>query len=82
MTTLTLTIPDAQTARVVAAFEKAYSYQPFLADGITPNPETKAQFMRRMIMQFIRDTVQAVEASTAAETARAAEMAKPVVPVT
>lgn len=86
MANITLTIPDAQLARVVSAFSIAYGYQDTIpgatpADPPVPNPETRAQFMRRHIMEFVRNTVQAVEANVAAEAARTAEIAKPPVDV-
>lgn len=85
MATITFTIPDAQIARVVDAFAVAYGYQDTITnpvDGTTsPNPETSAQFMRRQIMVFIKNTVQSIEVLAAAEAARAAELAKPQVGV-
>ena len=85
MTTITLTIPDAQITRVVDAFATAYGYQANIPnpDGAPlPNPETRPQFMRRQIMVFIKRTVQSTEAVVAAEAARTIELGKPLVDVT
>lgn len=82
MATLTFTIPDAALPRVVDAFATAYGYQALIGDPPVANPETRGQFMRRHVMEFIKNTVQAVEVNVAAETARATEIAKPTVSVT
>ena len=82
MATISFQIPDAALPRVVSAFAAAYGYQDLVGDPPVQNPETRAQFMRRCIMEFVRNTVQAVEVNVAAETARATEIAKPTVNVT
>jgi hypothetical protein len=75
---------------VADAFAAAYGYQDnipnpnpaaALLTPTIPNPETRAQFMRRQIMEFIRNTVKSVEVATAAETARATELARPTVTI-
>lgn len=85
MATITLTIPDAQAARVADAFAAAYGYQPTIPNPdpvaalITPtvrNPETRTEFMRRQFMLFLQNTVKSVEVVAAVETARTAEMSK------
>lgn len=89
--TITLSIPDAQAARVADAFAVAYGYQDVIPNpnpltaALTPtipNPETRAQHMRRQIMAFVQNTVKGTEVHAAAETARAVELAKAPVNVT
>lgn len=61
------------------AFAKAYGYQATIPgpNGTSSrNPETRAEFMRQRMMDFVRNTVKSVEVASAAETARMAEMAK------
>lgn len=55
MATVTLSIPDAALPRVIAAFVGRYNW-PTTIDGV-PNPETQAQFAKRMVAEFIRHTV-------------------------
>jgi len=69
MANLTVTVPDAMLPRVTAAFKAQYNYQATLPDG-TANPETEAQFMRRMVKEYIKQVLVAHEAVTAAEDAR------------
>lgn len=73
MAQLTITIPDAQTARVFDAFAAAYGYQATI-DG-QPNPQTRAQFARQKVIEFIKNTVKAQEAQAAADSARSAAAA-------
>jgi hypothetical protein len=46
--------------RIQDAFASAYHY-PETLDDDTPNPETKAQFARRMVASYIREIVVSVE---------------------
>lgn len=68
MAQIVVTVPDAVLQRVLDAFAAAYGYQATI-DG-SPNPETKAQFARRMVRQYVKNTVVAHEAEQAAITAR------------
>jgi hypothetical protein len=56
----TITIPEAVAPRVLDAVCGSLGYQDTV-DG-QPNPETKAQFVRRMLKQSIRDMVRDYEA--------------------
>lgn len=56
--------------RIVDAFASQHGYSPFLDDGVTSNPETKAQFTRRVIGRFIKDVVRAAETKAAEDAAR------------
>jgi hypothetical protein len=74
--TLTITIPDGVAVRV----RDGYCYQNgytdtirVLQDGVwvdVPNPETKAAYMKRMILLHIKHSVLLYEADAAAEAAR------------
>lgn len=67
MAQLTITIPDDQVTRVFDAVAATYSYVP-ATDG------TKAQFGRKVVMNFIKEIVKAYEATAAAEVARVAAL--------
>ena len=70
---ITINIPDAIATRVV----NGVAYQHGYADTIIneqgeeiDNPETKAVYAKRMVIQNIKNAVRAYEATQAAETAR------------
>lgn len=70
---LCVTVPDPVDARVLDGVAGQYKYQATIKDagGATiPNPETKAQFVKRVIRGFVKQSVVAYEAGVAAETAR------------
>lgn len=74
MATITISIPDAAVTRVTDAFTKQFAYQDTIPDpnnpGATiPNPETKAQFVQRMIRNYIKEVVASYEARVAGDTA-------------
>lgn len=79
MATITLNIPDAILPRVLNGFASRYGYTPTLVDGNGAdyqNPETKAQFAKRMLVDYMRTVVREAEATAAADAARqAAEQA-------
>jgi hypothetical protein len=67
MAQITLDIPAGQVNRVQNAFASQFGYT-----GLTPQgaAETKAEFTKRMLIKFIKDTVKSVETGPAIETAR------------
>lgn len=70
MATITVTIPANITPRVIDGFCKRYHYQEFLdVEHTIPNPETKAQFAKRRVIQFIKDAVREAEAEDAKKVA-------------
>ncbi len=71
--TITLSIPDAQANRVVNALSISGSYQTTI-DG-SPNPQTKARFVKQMLVSYVMDTVKSVEAQSAVDTARTTALA-------
>jgi hypothetical protein len=67
--------PAAQRARILTGFTNAYAYQPTIEqpDGTTvQNPQTRAQFFKHKLAEFVRETVKSYEAGQAAEAARLA----------
>lgn len=65
---ITLTIPDAQVSRVINALCIKYGYQDMIIDPNSiddlkyiPNPQTKAQFARQSIINFLRQVTVEVE---------------------
>lgn len=51
MATISWTLPAAALSRLLAALGSAYGYVPFLdpPDNTRPNPETREQFVHRMV---------------------------------
>jgi hypothetical protein len=68
MASITITIPDAIAGRVIDGFCARYHYSPTLEDG-TPNPETKAKFVKRRVIDFIKRAVRDAEIEAAAKAA-------------
>jgi hypothetical protein len=56
MAEIKYTIPNNKIAKVVDAFAEEFEYQVTLTDG-SNNPETKAQFTKRMILNYIMSVV-------------------------
>ena len=61
---ITIEIPDEQIDRVADSFASVYGYQnkipdPNITDGIVyiDNPQTKRQFAKQQIIEFIKRTV-------------------------
>lgn len=78
MATISIDIPDAVQPRVLDAFAAVYGRQDEIPDPndgtkMISNPETKAQFARRMLKQHLREVLTAHEASAEAEAARTAK---------
>ncbi len=68
---ITFTIPDAKATRIIDGICGNLNYQTTIqADNKDiPNPETKNQFAKRMIIQLMKDHVIAYERRLAQETA-------------
>lgn len=80
MATIVLTVPDAQQNRLVNGIAGQYGYQvtvpaPNPLDPPVPNPETKGQFAKRMMLKWAKDSVKAYEATQAANASRDAAAA-------
>lgn len=63
-----VTVSTTVAVRVVEAFTKAYNYEETINGQ--PNPETKGQFTRRKIREYVREVTVSYEAINAAETER------------
>lgn len=72
MANININIPDQTLPKVINAFTKVYEYPPFLKEnGITvPNPETKAQFTKRKLIEHIKHITESHEINTAITTTR------------
>lgn len=70
MANINITMPNAQLARIQAAFASLYGYRTTIAGS--PNPETLTQFTQRIVREFVKGVVKAYEVRVAAETARTA----------
>lgn len=72
MANITLTIPDAQLARVIDGICLYYNYAATIltvgGGSSVPNPETKAQFAKRMLIEQTKIWIATVEGSTAQKT--------------
>lgn len=79
---ISFTIPDDQVQRFVAAQAFKFGYQETVNGQ--PNPETKAQFIRRMQRQVWTDDIVKYEGKQAADSAfrTAAETAKAQISIT
>jgi hypothetical protein len=80
-TQLCASVPTAQTQRVLDGVAGAYNYQATVPDAAHPgqtlaNPETKAQYVRRMLVSWVRESVRGYEATQAGEAARSSKAAE------
>lgn len=77
---ITLTIPDEKMSMVIESICANYNYQATIQqpDGsMIPNPETKAQFAKKIVAFFIKENVKAYKANQAAQEARNAALNNP-----
>jgi len=68
MATISITINNAQLATVVDAMASVNNYQD-LINGL-PNPESKNDFARRMLVEYVKNTCKAYTTSQSVEVAR------------
>ena len=64
---LSVTVPDAQATAILADFCAYNGYQETINGA--PNPQTKAQFAKQVVIKFVRESVNAQRAAAAALTA-------------
>lgn len=64
MATITFTLSGSDLNRAIDALGARWGYEPMLSDG-TPNPQSKGEFVRLNIAQWIRSEVKAHELATA-----------------
>lgn len=65
MATITFTLSGSDLARAVDALGTRWGYSPFLDDGVTLNPQSKGEFVRQRIAQWIKNEVREHELLTA-----------------
>jgi hypothetical protein len=65
---ITITIQDAIENRVINKFAKRHNYATILEDG-SDNPETKRQFMKRLLLEYIKKSIKEVEVQEAVNVA-------------
>lgn len=75
MAQIILNVPDGQQVRLVNGIAGQYGYQatvpaPNPLDPPVPNPESKGQFVKRMMLKWAKESVKAYEATQAANTSR------------
>ena len=63
-----LTIPNSQVTRVVNGMAFTHGYKAVLDNG-NPNPESKSQFAKRMLREFIKSSVVKAETVQARDSA-------------
>lgn len=74
MANITLTIPDASFTRVVRGICAYHGYTDLIeaVDGsMIPNPESRNQFAKRMLVTSVKNWLKNVEGELAAQAARA-----------
>lgn len=79
MASITLTIPDAQVQRVLNGFALAQGYREFIIQPnqndftlLIPNPQTKVQFLKAKLLEYVITNVKQAEGSAAALAAKTA----------
>ena len=68
MAELKVTIPNDKLQDVIDAFCFNYKYQDIIDE--LPNPQTKAQFAKAKLIEFVKDNFKAYKANQASEIAR------------
>jgi len=68
--TITIGIPDEISSRVLDGFASHHGYRPTI--GNEANPETKEQFLKRKVIEFIEQAVRVQESEAAARAAKQA----------
>lgn len=86
MATITFTISPDHLNKLVDAICINYNYQPLLPDDegnlTIPNPESKAEFTRRMIINFLKENVKAYNVNKDVNVARDLAIAQSDITVT
>lgn len=71
--TFTITVPTDKKTQILNDFCAHEGYQATLEDG-TANPETKAEFARKRVLNYIKQSVISYRAQKSAEEARIASI--------
>ena len=77
MAQIKINIPDNRLQGVIAAFCDVYHYQDMISDGgpdgvLVPNPQTKAQFAKAKMGEYIREVYVASKANSGIDDLRKA----------
>ena len=70
---LSVTVPDAQATAILNDFCMYNGYQETINGQ--PNPQTKAQFAKSVVISFVRESIKAQRATAAAQAASAVVIA-------
>ncbi len=92
MASITLTIPAGDATRILDGFATHHKYQTDVANPLydpadaestepetIPNPESKVEFAKRKIIEFVKASVKAEETRVALEAARGAMASDPTI---
>lgn len=80
MATITLTYPDGEKDRILNSFCAQHNYQETILDAEGQNilnPQTKAQFFKAKVAEFVKQSVLAYEADQAETAAREIALSTP-----
>lgn len=76
-TNITISVPSNKVTRVVDAIARKYDYKTQICDPNTnvcvANPQTKADFARQVLINFIQDIVYDIESSDAYKAAQTSQ---------
>ena len=67
---LCITIPEEHKNRIVNSLGYKEEIRNLVGEGKIPNPESKIQFMKRMIIEFLKNNVKSIEANRDVNIAR------------
>lgn len=73
MAEIKLTVPDGSITRIINAFAGEFGYQAQVDDGagnLIPNPQTKAQFTKAKVTEYVKQVTRNYEGNIAAGVAR------------
>ena len=74
---LNVTVPDAQATDILNDFCVYQGYKSIIKDdqgNEIPNPQTKAQFAKAVIANFVKESIKSYRANASAEIARLAKI--------
>ena len=70
MAQITIRVPDELMPRVLDAFCSVHGYQPFSDIDQSPNLETKIAFVKRLLIEYLKESVKTIEGGQAAHVTR------------
>lgn len=75
MAAITITIPNPVLTRVIDGLALGHGWKPFIDDGngnIIPNPESKTDYAKRIVKEYVKKSVIRYEAGLAEKAAKIA----------